>query len=227
MRSHVLIPLVFLALACSARGTRAPDGGPSYDPALITVPFLVDDHFVPSGCIGDCSTSVALDEECQGGRAAADAQGRCHHFTYTASAGALGWAGVLWQTVEQNWGAEPGRDVAPGATAVHFYAKSSGPAQPLTILIGGVNAADGGKSCTSDDHCASRACEHSTCSEPHHDTLSLSQALPIPSGVWQPVTIPLSGMSYAPEVMSGFGWTAVMAPGQQTIEFCLDDLRWE
>jgi len=226
VRSHVLTPSLFLALACSARGGSAPEG-PSYDPELITVPFLVDDHFVPSGCMGDCSTSVAIDEDCPGGRAAADAQGRCHHFTYTAGAGGLGWAGVLWQTVEQNWGAEPGREVAPGATAVHFYAKSSGAAQPLTILIGGVNAADGGTACTSDDDCASRACDRGACSEPHHDTLRLSQALPIQSGAWQPVAIPLTGMSYAPEVMSGFGWTAVIAPGQQTIEFWLDDLRWE
>lgn len=224
MRSQVLLPLIFLISACSARGTAA-SSGPNYDPDLITVPFLVDDHFVPSGCIGDCSSGVAIDEECPGGRAAADAQGRCHHFTYTA--GELGWAGMLWQTVEQNWGAEPGRNVAPGATAVHFYAKSSGPTQPLTILIGGVDAADGGKACTTDGECASGACQHGACSEPHHDTLRLSQALSIQSAAWQAVTIPLTGLSYAPELMSGFGWTAAMAPGQQTIEFCLDDLRWE
>ena len=67
VRSNVLIPLIFLlGSGCSARAAAVPseagtpDTGPNYDPNLVTVPFLVDDHFIPSGCMGDCTTNVSL-----------------------------------------------------------------------------------------------------------------------------------------------------------------------
>jgi hypothetical protein len=44
---------------------------------------------------------------------------------------------------------------------------------------------------------------------------------------WQKFDISFDGKSYGSEVMSGFGWTAVMPPNQKTIEFYVDDLRWE
>ncbi|HEX3774948.1 MAG TPA: hypothetical protein VHV51_10820, partial [Polyangiaceae bacterium] len=187
MRSIVLISLISLIAGCSARETSTPassgsagiaasDSGPNN--GVISVPFVVDDHFIPSGCMGDCANSVLIDEVCPdryGGDAAPDPQGQCHHFLYTANAdtGALGWAGVLWQTVEQNWGSLPGRDVAPGATRMHFYARTSDQSQTLTFLVGALNAADGGKACAVASDCASAECTNGACTTPHHDTLDL------------------------------------------------------
>jgi hypothetical protein len=241
VRSIVSISLILLLSACSARqssapadgsatGVTAPDAGPDA-PAVISVPFVVDDHFIPSGCMGDCASSVLNDEDCPdryGGDAAPDPQGQCHHFLYTADAdaGALGWAGVLWQTVEQNWGSQPGREVAPGATQMHFYVRTSGQRQTLTFLVGALNAADGGKACAAASDCSSAECVNGACTTPHHDTLNATES-PTITADWQPIFIPFDGKSYGPEVMSAFGWTFAMPAGQASIEFYVDDLRWE
>ncbi|HEY4103007.1 MAG TPA: hypothetical protein VGM44_03915, partial [Polyangiaceae bacterium] len=242
MRSIVFIALISLLAGCSARETSAPagaaaaptgapDSGPG-DSGIISVPFLVDDHFIPSGCMGDCASSVLNDEDCPdryGGDAAPDPQGQCHHFLYTADAdtGALGWAGVLWQTVEQNWGSQPGREIASGATLMHFYARAaaSNPNQSLTFLIGGLNAADGGKACTAPSDCSSAECTNGACTTPHHDTLGVSCMLPITSD-WTKIEIRFDGQNwpcvngtpgsgYGPELMSAFGWTVAMPAGQK------------
>ena len=163
VRFAVLIPLLLSLSACSARQSNAPAGAddaadaqPDYDVNRISVPFLVDDHFIPSGCMGDCANSVSIDSDCPT-RGSPDAQGECHHFVFTAASGAsaLGWAGVLWQTTEKNWGSLPGRQVAPGATGLHFYAAGEAGGEKLDFLVGGMVPADAGKSCDSADACAS------------------------------------------------------------------------
>jgi hypothetical protein len=240
VRSNVLIPLIFLlGSGCSARTATVPseastpDTGPNYDPNLVTVPFLVDDHFIPSGCMGDCTTNVTIDSVCPD-RGGEDPQGSCHHFVYQADgdagAGALGWAGVLWQTVEQNWGSQPGRTVAPGATTMHFYARTTNASVDLTFLVGGMNGADAGKACTADSDCASEQCASNACTAPHQDTLLLSRPKTLtakPDASWAKFDLSFDGHSYGSEVLSGFGWTAVMPPTAKTIEFYVDDLRWE
>jgi len=194
---------------------------------VITIPFLVDDHFIPSGCMGDCIQSVVIDDVCKD-RGPADPQGECHHFVYSVNTapGALGWAGVLWQTVEQNWGSQSGRVVAPGATTMHFWARTTGADAALTILVGGMDAADAGKACAADTDCASEQCLNNACTAPHHDTLNLSSPQTLIS-TWKEFDLAFPAHSYGPEVMSGFGWTAVMPPATSSIEFYVDDLRWE
>lgn len=200
---------------------------PNYDPSIISVPFLVDDHFIPSGCMGDCTASVTIDGDCPD-RASGDAQGQCHHFVYTLNTapGALGWAGVLWQTVEQNWGSLPGRTVAPGATHLSFSGKAPSGSTALKILVGALVPNDAGKDCKADSGCSSLHCVNSACTAPHQDTLNITQAETLTKD-WAPLTISFDGASYGPELMSGFGWTAVMPPQTNKIEFYLDDLRWE
>jgi hypothetical protein len=201
--------------------------GPDYDAALVSVPFLVDDEFIPSGCMGDCVTSVTIDSNCKT-RGASDAQGECHHFVYSADTapGALGWAGVLWQTVEQNWGSQPGRAIEAGATSMSFDAMATSDDVTLTILVGGMNADDGGKACSADTDCASDKCQGSACTAPLHDTLNLSVSKSLTAS-WQSYSIPFDGQSYGSEVLSGFGWTAVMPPAAGTLESYIDNLRWD
>jgi hypothetical protein len=230
--------LILLASACSARETTPSSvgaaagasaaSGPDYDAALVTVPFLVDDEFIPSGCMGDCVATVTIDSNCPT-RGASDAQGECHHFVYAADTapGALGWAGVLWQTVEQNWGSQSGRAIEPGvATSMSFDAMATTDGVALTILVGGMNASDGGKACSADTDCASDKCVSGACSAPLHDTLNLS-APEVLSSNWQAYSIPFGTSSYGSQVLSGFGWTAVMPASSRTLEFYVDNLRWE
>jgi len=235
VRSLVLIPLLLVLSACSARETGTPvsetavtDAAAGSDGGITSVPFLVDDLFVPSGCMGDCTASVTIDEDCPQ-RGTIDAQGKCHHFVYSLNTapGALGWAGVMWQTVDQNWGSQEGRPVAPGATLLHFYAKSAGSDVAITVLVGALNANDGGKACKNDSGCASLACVNGACAVPHHDTLNLPPQPAALSSDWKEFTVEFNGQTYGAEVMSGFGWTAAMPPKTTKIEFYVDDLRWE
>ena len=46
-------------------------------------------------------------------------------------------------------------------------------------------------------------------------------------GSWPEFNLSFGNASYGSEVMSAFGWTAVMPSTQETIEFYVDDLRWE
>ncbi len=211
----------------SSAAGAAEASGPDYDAALVSVPFLVDDEFIPSGCMGDCVTSVTIDSNCPT-RGEADAQGECHHFVYSADTapGALGWAGVLWQTVEQNWGSQPGRAVEAGATSLSFDAMATTDGAALTILVGGMDASDGGKACSADTDCASDQCVSGACSPPFHDTLNVSQSELLTS-TWQPFRVLFGTSSYGSEVLSGFGWTAVLPPTARTLEFYVDNIRWE
>ncbi len=234
MRSIALISLLSVLSACSGRTSDTPtrgdlaDATPNYDPSIISVPFLVDDHFIPSGCMGDCTASVSIDGDCPE-RSSAGAQGQCHHFVYTLNTapGALGWAGVLWQTVEQNWGSEPGRTIAPGATQLTFSGKAVGSSAALNILVGALSPDDAGKACKMASGCASLSCVDGACAAPHRDTLDLTQSEVLTSTAWTPFQISFGNASYGSELMSGFGWTAVMPPQTTKIEFYVDDLRWE
>ncbi len=228
-----MFPFLLLLGACSARqvnepvdGTRS-DAGPDYDPRTVSVPFLVDDQFIPSGCMGDCASNVIIDSDCPE-RGSADAQGDCHHFVFTANtaAGAWGWAGVLWQTIEKNWGSLPGRAVAPGATSMHFYAAGKAGGELLDILVGGMVPTDTGKACEDSALCSSGSCKDARCTEPHSDTLDVSKRVQLTTE-YKLFQISFGAKDYGSEVMSGFGWTAKMPKDGDRIEFYVDDLRWE
>ena len=233
MRFTVLIPLLLLLSACSARQSSSPGGAPpdyepDYDPDHVSIPFLVDDHFIPSGCMGDCASSVTIDSNCPA-RGSADAQGECHHFVFTADPALLdaqGWAGVLWQTTEKTWGSLPGRSIEAGATSLQFYAAGKVGGEKLDILVGGMAPADAGKACVSGDSCASGVCERRVCTEPHRDTLNVLEPLVL-TQEFQKIEIPFGDHDYGSEVLSGFGWTAQMPTEATSLEFYVDDLRWE
>ena len=235
MRFKALIPFTLFLSACSARQSDsavvgdAPVYGPDYSTERISLPFLVDDHYVPSGCMGDCATSVSIDSNCPK-RGSDDAQGECHHFVFTAVDPAQlqpnGWAGVLWQTTEKNWGSLPGRSIAAGATGLHFYAAGAAGGEKLDILVGGLVPGDNGKACASDDDCSSAKCTDAACSQAHRDSLDLVSPLVLTTDFVK-VEIPFGKRDYGSEVLSGFGWTAQMPAGTSRIEFYVDDLRWE
>jgi hypothetical protein len=232
VRFIVLVPLLLSLGACSARQPSqatggAPDSGPNYDPSQISVPFLVDDQFIPSGCMGDCITNVVIDSDCPV-RSSDDAQGECHHFVFTKDTrpDALGWAGVLWQTSEKNWGSEPGRAILPGATGMHFYAAGTSGGEALNILVGGMVPTDTGTACDAGSGCSSGSCDTGACTAAHHDTLNVLKPIQLSTGFVK-VDVPFGSNSYGSEVLSGFGWTAQMPSGTDKIEFYVDDLRWE
>ncbi len=75
-------------------------------------PFVVSDHFTPSGFMGDGAIpgrlTVGINQNCKKPRPAG-AQGDCYHFLYKV--GDVKWAGAYWVYPSNSWGTVPGRNV--------------------------------------------------------------------------------------------------------------------
>ena len=97
--------------------------------------FSVDDHFMPTGWMGDTAAltlegCISPDPDCGG---------RCHRIEWTPTG--AGWFGILWQHPPNNWGGAPGLDVAPGADRIRFHAWSDS-GMTVTFRVGS-SSADG------------------------------------------------------------------------------------
>src|SRR5438046_2577147 len=105
VRPAVLVALA-LYLGCSP-SPATPDDAP------LTAPFVISDHFAPTGYMGDGEVNglVTMDNDACPTRAPG-AVGDCYKVVYTPAGT---WAGIYWQYPANNWGAKPGRKILPGA----------------------------------------------------------------------------------------------------------------
>jgi hypothetical protein len=134
----------------------------------------------------------------------------CHGFTYNFSSDAgtgIGWAGVVWQSPANNWGALPGYAIPAGATKVTFNARGAVGGEVVNFVAGGSGVP--------------------TLADPCQDTVSGSMMGVVLTTSWMPVTIALTG-TYTGGVLAGFGWSAAggqdAGPGE--ITFYVDDIEW-
>jgi hypothetical protein len=98
------------------------------------IPALLEDHFIPSGYMGD--TTRVADNACNVARAPG-ATGVCHRFDITTG-GVQGWSGVAWQHPLNNWGDLPGCDFSGGATLT-FVARGAVGGEIVTFGASGVD----------------------------------------------------------------------------------------
>jgi hypothetical protein len=191
------ISVAIVVAACSP-SPSAPDDGD------LTSPFLVSDHFAPTGYMGDGTTIGAVDvknDACPN-RAPAPG-GDCYSVVYTPTGN---WAGVYWQYPANNWGAHPGRVILPGATRLTVWARGEHGGEKLELHVGGIR----------DDKF------------PYHDTIDVSSSVTLTTE-WQPYTVSFGGKTYD-RVIGAFGWIAHATPEQiaaGSIVFYLDGLTWE
>jgi hypothetical protein len=199
------------------------------------LPFAVDVNgdFVPSGYEGDAvgvapnagAIAMAADLTCGGNRSSATAMGDCHSVTYTplapgtpvgdpAGATTNGWAAVAWQHPANNWGSQPGYAIPSGATRVTFSARGAAGGEVVEFWIGGTAT---GSPPTPDTPCS--------------DPIMASVQATLKK-TWSTYTIALGGATYAPGVLTGFGFTvgasdqpASSHGGKAT--FYVDDIRWQ
>ncbi len=203
-----------LSAGCSAKSEQPDepsDGGftpgPPVSDAGIPLPFVVDDHFHPSGCIGadGCSTVI---HECDTTREITrpeGAQGQCYRFEFMPMGG---FGGLFFQNQDAqgqpNWGQAEGTLVAPGATRVTFFAAAEQPGQKVKFQVGNI----------SDD------------TLPYSDTLDVQQEFALGQEL-EPFELSLEGQSYQ-AVISAFSWVIEDAPAQTgVIKFFVDDVRWQ
>ncbi|MFN3202082.1 MAG: family 16 glycosylhydrolase [Bradymonadia bacterium] len=103
------------------------------------LPVALDDHFSPSGFMGDGeSGGITAGTTCP--MRTDGAVGECHNFVYTP--GMNGWGGVFWQSPQGNWGDDPGYLLPQGATRLQFTAWGAAGGERVSFQSG-YGAADG------------------------------------------------------------------------------------
>jgi hypothetical protein len=170
----------------------------------LPLPFSASDYFAPTGAYGDAESPsiVSVSLFCSDrAPAPGGSHGDCYEISYGTPA--VGYAGVFWQFPPNNWGADQGRRVAPGATQVSFYARADGSTPvAVTFGVGGIGGGSGTP-------------------EPYHDSINSSVPVMLGNG-WQKLSVPISG-TYD-WVIGGFSWEA---SAQGPITFYLDDIEWQ
>jgi hypothetical protein len=194
---------LWLCLLVVAGGCANP-GEPPAEP--IPVPFLVSDYYSPDGYYGDGETRGFLDVQ----RACPDrppaSEGDCYTVTYIV--GPKKYAGVFWQYPHNNWGIEPGRKIAAGATKITFSVKGQ---------MGGEKAKfSAGQSTT----------------PKYHDVFHLSPLEAALTTSWETKTVLLRGETYSgPDGLLGAFEIALdygmIGKAGDTVVFYLTNLRWE
>jgi hypothetical protein len=208
-------------LACSAPGS---DGNGTLLPAStvdaaaasgpVSLPFTVSDDFQPTGFMGDSPADfnaiTMSSDSSQCPARVSGAVGVCYSVQWTpliASGQSSAWVGVYWQYPGNNWGAQPGRAVQPGATKVTFAAAGAAGGEQIEFIVGGVNVGpatgDGGL--------------------PNADSFKASKLVTLTKG-WSTYEIPLTGDEYQ-KVIGGFAWS-ITAASATPIAFYVDDVQW-
>jgi hypothetical protein len=102
--------------------------------------------FYAYGYMGDANTYIntpsvwSFNAGTCGGNRPTNPVGFCYSVVYNPPTGSS-WAGVYWQSPQNNWGKLQGLPVAEGATKVTFWAKSQTAGLILSIGAGGINSA--------------------------------------------------------------------------------------
>jgi len=172
-------------------GTTVTTGG------SIGLPFAVDNHFAPSGYMGDGITGGLVDSpDCD--QRAGEAWGSCHRVAWTP--GSKGWAGIYWQYPENNWGEEAGMPIQEGATRVRLWAWSEVDGVNLEVFVGGMGGT-------------------------FADTFNANANASLSSTPTE-ISIDLSSATYT-SVIGGFGFSLGGASSEDTVVVYIDDIAWE
>jgi len=92
-------------------------------------------HYTPSGWVGDIGELSLADDTTSPEPHSGE---HCLEITYTAG-GSQNWAGIFWQFPPNNWGAEPGLDIARFVKVVFWARGDSGGEKISGIKVGGIS----------------------------------------------------------------------------------------
>lgn len=161
-----------------------------------------DNHYIPSGWMGDFGDIKINDQSADGPHGGATAI----QYIYTAKkTGGKGWAGVYWQQPAQNWGDKKGGFDLTGMTKLSFWARGAKGGEVIKFKMGGIGLEP------------KKAYPDST--EAEVGPVELTDA-------WKQYTINLAGkdLSY---INGGFCWVANADQNPDGATFYLDDIKYE
>jgi hypothetical protein len=199
MRRIILISLIFVFFLplWVAAGEEAEKEVKIFN--VYTDKRAPDNHFIPSGWMGDYGDIKMNDEymqDCHSGTT-------CIQFVYTAKKSqGKGWAGVYWQNPANNWGSKDGGFDLSGMTKLTFWAKGAKGGEVLDkVIVGGIKGV-----------------------YPDSDEIEMGPI--VLTDQWQKFTINLAGKNLI-YISGGFGWVTNADLNPDGAEFYLDDIKYE
>ncbi len=195
----------------SGVGTTSTGTGGGAQP----LPVVVDAFFAPSGYMEDARNGNATmtpafdgDDTTCGGNRAPGGRGFCHTVTFTAWAmGGIMWGGVFWQYPANNWGTQPGLQVAPGAMQVHFKARGDKGGETVGFFAG---------------------IKPKNAPAPNADGFEITNTDKKLTTDWQDFTLPLPpGSSYSGGLVGPFAWGVGANGNTLPVKFYIDDITFE
>jgi len=158
-----------------------------------------DNHYIPSGWMGDTSDIKLDDQSAENPHTGTTAM----RFSYSAKrTQGNGWAGVYWQSSANNWGTKKSGFDLTGMTKLTFWARGAKGGEVLQkVMVGGIKGT-------------------------YADTVSVEMGPIELTDTWKQYTINLAGkdLSY---VVGGFGWTTTADLNPDGAVFYIDDIKFE
>ena len=158
-----------------------------------------DNHFIPSGWMGDYG-DIKFDDKCLTNPHSGTTSIK---ITYTAQAtqGAR-WAGIYWQNPPNNWGTRPGGYDLSGAKKLTFWARGENGGERIEeFKIGGITG------------------EYAD-----SDVAGIGPV--VLTTEWQQFTIDLEGKDLS-SISGGFCWATNLDVNPKGCTFYLDDIKFE
>ncbi|MDD5246310.1 MAG: hypothetical protein PHS09_02825 [Candidatus Omnitrophica bacterium] len=162
-----------------------------------------DNHFVPSGWMGDYGDIKMNDQAMDSPHSGST----CIQFDYSGKKTQNnGWAGVYWQNPANNWGSKKGGFDLTGMTKLTFWARGAKGGEILQkVVVGGVGM------------------------EPkaaYPDSAKIEMGPVELTDSWKQYTINLAGKDLS-SISGGFGWVTTSDLNPNGATFYIDDIKFE
>ena len=180
-------------------GAKPFKGGPFRTFPLYTDAKSPDNHYVPSGWMGDYG-DLKLDDkymkDCHSGST-------CVQIVYNGKAAqGARWSGIYWQNPPNNWGTRPGGYDLTGAKKLSFWARGDKGGERIEeFKIGGITG------------------EYAD-----SDVAGIGPVVLTPE--WKQYTIDLEGKDLS-SISGGFCWATNIDANPEGATFYLDDIKYE
>jgi len=158
-----------------------------------------DNHFIPSGWMGDTGDIKMNDQSMENPRSGSTSI----QFTYSAKkAQGQGWAGVYWQSSANNWGNKKGGFDLTGMTKLTFWARGAKGGEVIQkVTVGGIKGT-------------------------YPDSTVVEMGPIELTDTWKQYTVNLAGKDLT-YLNGGFGWTTTSDLNPEGAVFFIDDIKFE
>lgn len=184
----------------TASGAKAnPSGGPFKPFPVYTDAKSPDNHYIPSGWMGDYG-DLKFDDKFMENPHSGTTSIKIA-YSNKATQGAR-WTGIYWQNPPNNWGTRPGGYDLTGAKKLTFWARGEKGGERIEeFKMGGING------------------EYS-------DSDSAGIGPVMLTTEWQQFTIDLEGKDLS-SIIGGFCWSTNLDANPDGATFYIDDIRYE